>query len=117
MKDHQEVRPLSREMMLPVPVSAQSLFASLQGDVRFFLFPLPALPSVSLRSLSYPVVPAGEVQVYHVLCEYQCGLGFTCPPVAQHLRQQFKGISVLATYHFGAGLPASLARSILRWLR
>ena len=37
-RDHEDVCPLSREVMF------QPLFVPLQGDIRFFLVPVPALP-------------------------------------------------------------------------
>lgn len=46
MKDHAEVCPLSREVML------HPLSAPLQGGIRFLRFPLPAIPSVPLRFLT-----------------------------------------------------------------
>ncbi len=60
MKDLAEVCPLARGMMLP------SLFPPLQGDVRFFRVPLPALPLTYLTAVYRKF---GGERAYHVLHE------------------------------------------------
>ena len=63
MKDLAEVCPLSRGIMLSLD---QSLFSPLQGDVRFFRIPLPAL---SLTYLAAVYRKFGRERACHVLHE------------------------------------------------
>ena len=72
-KDHKEVCPFSREVLL------QPLSAPLQDSIRFFLFPLPAFH----RSLRFdcPLFRA-RIRAYRVLrSEQMSDLGPVFPPV------------------------------------
>jgi len=60
MKDHAEVCPLAREVIL------QLLSVSLQNGLRFFRSPLPPVPLVRLAA-AYPL--SGGLWAYRVPCK------------------------------------------------
>ena len=87
MKDHAEVCPLSRGVMLPNNSAAQPLSISLPDGLRLLRFPIPAPLSAHL-TVCFPLqLPEEEIRAYHVSRERPSGLGPAALPVAHRLRQ------------------------------
>lgn len=106
-RDHEEVCPISRRVIF------QPLSPRLQGGVRFFLNPLPAVPTVFLAvHLPFPAV----LQAYPVPRIFQSGADPSISPAAHCPRWPIHKEPYLTAYHFGSSLSAPLACRKLRRL-